>query len=58
MSKCKYLLPCGRCDKFDKKCKVKKDCMTNSKYPNGLEPIINPMELIKCKPLPTRIRNG
>lgn len=60
MNKCRYLLPCGRCDKFNKKCKAKKYCM----YPNGLEPIMNPpkfmnnpMDMIKCKPLPTYIRD-
>ena len=45
--KCKYLLPCGRCDKFDKKC--------NSCNNDKLEPIMNPPQFYdkpNVKPLP------
>jgi hypothetical protein len=38
MNKCKYLLPCGRCNKFDKKCKMK----LKLKNKNSLEPIMQP----------------
>ena len=55
MNKCKYLLPCGRCDKFDKKCKVKEYSKLDERYKNGLEPIMNPPRYMNDK-LPSGIR--